>query len=146
VTGLETRWADEISRALVMPGALDGVIDDSDFGAGYADECARSPWYVALLLRAVLWLVWLGPLVAGPRRLRTFGELTAEEREVWLEGLLAAKPYLLRTGALLLKLTVCTVALGDLRALRQIGAYKLDQDLDQPVQLRTAKSAGQSHE
>lgn len=130
MTQLETHWADQISRTLVIPGALDGVIDDSDFGAGYADECAHSPWYVGLVLRGLLWLVWFGPLVAGPRR-RTFGGLDAQEREAWLDRLLSADAYLLRTGALFLKLTVCTVALGDMRALKQIGAYKLDEAGDE---------------
>jgi hypothetical protein len=125
----ERRWAQVIAEALLpvdaVAGPLAGALDDTiDVGARYDEECARSPWHAALLLRGVLWLVWLAP-VWLLRRPKSFGALPAGERVALLERILAHRRYPVRMAAMLLKLTICTVLLGDEHTLAQLGAYRL---------------------
>ena len=124
LTDFETRWADTIGRALVPRGVLGGVVDDVDLGALFRAECAEPPWYTGLLLRASLWLCWLAPLWMFIR-FRTFGGLSTEDREQVLERFMKLKSYNLRLAGLFLKLTVCTLLIGDERALKQLDAYGL---------------------
>jgi hypothetical protein len=122
----ERRWASAIGRALVPAGALGGRLDGIDVGARFADECALSPWYVAIMFRASLWLTWLAPLwMLG--RMRTFGGVDGETRVAILERLLKHDRYTVRMAALFLKLTILGLLLGDTPTLAQIGAYKLRQ-------------------
>lgn len=122
----EERWAGLIGHALVPKGALGGTLDAIDIGKRYADECAISPWYAALAFRASLWVTWLAPLwMLG--RLRTFTGVDGETRVEILERLLKHRVYFVRMAALFLKLAICTLMLGDVPTLRQIGAYKLRQ-------------------
>jgi hypothetical protein len=130
----EQRWAREIGRALLPLGMLGGSVDDVDIGERWADECRRSRWDAALLLHVSLWLAWLAPLWMG-RALRTFGGLDKNARVEVLEALLKSPRYLIRMAALFLKLTACSLVLGDERALKQLGAY----DYDRPVQLKVMK-------
>jgi hypothetical protein len=118
--GFERRWAQTIGRALVPAGALDGALEQIDLGQRYADECAISPWYAALLLRFCLWLIWLAPFP------RTFGGIGAERRVETLEQLLKHRVYPLRMATMMFKLSVCSMLLGDEATLQHIGAYKLD--------------------
>ena len=123
----ERRWAATIGRALVPSDALAGSgidLGQIDIGARYADECAISPWYVALIFRASLWLTWLAPLWLL-HRARTFAGVDGETRVVVLERLLKHQRYMVRMAALFLKLTVCGLLLGDEPTLARIGAYKL---------------------
>jgi hypothetical protein len=126
LAGFERRWASAIGRALVPAGALGGRLDGIDVGARFAEECAISPWYVAIMFRASLWLTWLAPLwMLG--RLHTFGGVDEATRVVILERLLKHPRYELRMAALFLKLTICGLLLADRPTLAQIGAYKLRQ-------------------
>jgi len=123
----ERRWASAIGRALVPSDALAGSgidLGQIDIGARYADECAMSPWYVALIFRASLWLTWLAPLWLL-HRAHTFAGVDGETRVVVLERLLKHQRYMVRMAALFLKLTVCGLLLGDEPTLARIGAYKL---------------------
>ncbi|MDB4965302.1 MAG: hypothetical protein JWN44_991 [Myxococcales bacterium] len=120
----ERRWATVIAGALIPPGALGGRLAGIDVGARYAAECARSPWHAALLLRATLYIAWLAPIFLYGR-LRTFGSLDALGQASLLERLLAHRVYVLRMAAMFLKLTLCTLVLGDEPTLKQIGAYRL---------------------
>ncbi len=125
----ERRWAATIGHALVppdAPGVADFHLERIDIGARYADECALSPWYVALIFRASLWLTWLAPLwLLG--RLHTFAGVDGETRVVVLERLLKHRRYTVRMAGLFLKLTMCGLLLGDEPTLAQIGAYKLSR-------------------
>ena len=124
MTSFEERWARVIGRALLPRGLLAGVVDDSDLGALWRDECVRARWDGAFLLRLSLWLTWLAPLwLYG--RLRTFGGLDARAQAAVLHRLLVHKQYLVRTTATFLKLTLCQVLLGDEATLAQLGAYQL---------------------
>lgn len=120
----ELDWARTMAHALMPPGTLAGALDEIDAGARYADECAISPWHVALLMRASLWLVWLAPvwLMARPR---TFGRLDATAQALVFERLLKHRVYLVRTTALFTKMMLCQVMLGDESTLLQLGAYDL---------------------
>jgi hypothetical protein len=126
LTGFEIRWADTLGHALVPRGICGGVVDDLDLGELFRLECLEPPWYSGLLLRFSLWLAWLAPLWMLIR-LRTFGGLSPAEREAVLEKLLKSASYNVRMAAMFLKLTVCTLLLGDERLLRHIGAYDLVQ-------------------
>ena len=120
----EERWAAAIGGALVPRGALGGALDAIDLGARYAHECAISPWYAALAFRASLWLTWLAPLwMLG--RVHTFGGVDEAARVAILERLLKHRVYFVRMAALFLKLAICTLLLGDVPTLTQLGAYKL---------------------
>ena len=130
----EERWARVIGRALLPAGLLDGTVDDVDIGAGWRDECRRSRWDAALLLHVSLWLAWLAPLWMQ-RRLRTLGGLDEKARVEVLEALLKSPRYLVRMAALFIKLTACSLVLGDERALKQLAAY----DYGRPAQLRVIK-------
>jgi hypothetical protein len=124
LAGFERRWATTVAGALVPPGALDGALDGIDLGARYDDECQRSPWHAALLMRFSLWLTWLAPLwLLG--RPRTFGGLDDAARVALLERLLKDERYTVRMTAMFLKLAICTLLLGDQATLAQLGAYKL---------------------
>ena len=120
----EARWAAAIGHALVPRGALGGALDSIDLGARYAEECRISPWYAALAFRASLWLTWLAPvwMLARPR---TFGGVDEATRVVVLERLLKHRVYFVRMAALFLKLAICTLLLGDVPTLTQLGAYRL---------------------
>ena len=120
----EVRWADRIGRALVPKGALDGIVDDVDIGARYAEECRVSPWYAALAFRASLWLTWLAP-VWMMLRPRSFGGVDGDTQVAILERLLKHRVYFVRMAALFFKLAVCTLLLGDEATLAALGAYKL---------------------
>jgi len=120
----ERRWAVTIAGALLPASALDGALGGIDAGARFDDECARSPWHGALLLRASLWLTWLAPLwLLG--RLHTFGSLDEAARVALLERLLKHERYTVRMVAMFLKLMTCTLLLGDIDTLAQLGAYRL---------------------
>jgi hypothetical protein len=123
----EVRWAAVIGRALLPPGLLGGVVDDVDLGARFAEDLAASPWEAALMTRLALWLVWLAPLcpLLWRGRFSSFGALARNEQEALLEQLLLSPTYLVRTAALFLKLSFCSMLLGDVRALARIGAYGL---------------------
>ena len=118
----EQRWADTVARSFVPLGALGGAVDDLDAGALFADDFAASPWMPALGIRLALWLVWLAPLF---RRRRTFGALGSDEREQLLERLLESRSDTVRMLLMFLKLICVSLLLGDLRALRRLGAYDL---------------------
>ncbi len=117
----ERRWAAEVSRAFVAPGALGGAVDDVDAGALFAEDCAASPWVSAAPIRLALWLVWFWPLLRG----RTFGGLSPEGREDVLERMLHSRVALVRMLVTFLKLICVSLVLGDRRALAAIGAYGL---------------------
>ena len=120
----EEGWAATIGHALVPEDALGGALKDVDLGARYGHECAISPWYAALAFRASLWLTWLAPLwMLG--KLRSFGGVDRDARVAILERLLKHRIYFVRMAALFLKLAMCTLLLGDVPTLTQIGAYKL---------------------
>jgi hypothetical protein len=123
-TTFERRWAETITRTLLPKGALDGLLDGADVGARFADDCRESPWYAALLMRAVLYLVWLAPLWRL-ERLATFGTLDEPARVALLEALLAHRVYYVRMALTMLKLTLCTLVLGDEQVLARLGAYRL---------------------
>ena len=123
----ERRWASAIGGALVPPDALAWAGIDLgaiDVGARYAEECAISPWHVALAFRASLWLTWLAPLWLFGRA-RSFGGVDADTRVVVLERLLKHRRYMVRMAALFLKLAILGMLLGDEPTLAQLGAYKL---------------------
>lgn len=120
----ERRWVDVIAGALIPPGALSGRLTGIDVAARYDAECARSPFGPALLMRAALYIVWLAPIFAYGR-LRTFASLDPIGQASLLERLLGSRRYAIRMAATFLKLTICTLVLGDEPTLKQIGAYKL---------------------
>jgi hypothetical protein len=120
----ELDWVRTITRALLPPGAIDGSLDGIDTGPRFDREMARSPWYAALAMRASLWLTWLAP-VWFLGHAQTFGTVDDEMKIDLLEKLLKHPRYQLRLAALFLKLTLCTLALGDERVLRALGAYDL---------------------
>jgi hypothetical protein len=126
----EVRWAAAIGRAFLPNGLLGGVVDDVDLGARFAEDLLASPWEAALMTRLALWLVWLAPLCPllwrGP--LSTFGRLVPPDQAALLEQLLVSPAYLVRTAALFLKLSFCSMLLGDVRALARIGAYGLGDE------------------
>jgi hypothetical protein len=139
--GFERGWAATIARGLVPAGTLDGALDGIDLGARYAEECALSPWYAALLFRSSLWLTWLAPLwMLG--RPRSFGGLDAEAQVAMLERLLKHRVYTVRMAGMFLKLAICTLLLGDESTLAQIGAYRLapPQALTPPAALKRSAS------
>jgi hypothetical protein len=115
----ERRWAREVAHSFVAPGALAGVVDHVDVGAEFARDCEESPTLSALPIRLALWLVWFWPFP------RTFGGLSAEAREALLERLLKSRIDLIRLMVVFLKLICMSLALGDVRALKQVGAYRL---------------------
>ena len=113
-----------IADALIPPGTLDGALDRHRPGQRYDEECARSPWYAALLMRASLWLTWLAPLwLLGAAR--TFDGLDGVARVALLERLSGTRGYTVRMAAMFLKLVICTLMLGDEATLAQLGAYRL---------------------
>jgi hypothetical protein len=120
--GFEQRWADVIGRVLVPRGALGGVMDALDAGALFAEDCASSPAMAALSIRLALWAVWFAPLF---KRGRTFGGLSPVKREETLEAMLVSRVQLMRMLAQLVKLVMVSQLLGDLRALKSMGAYGL---------------------
>ena len=120
----EVRWAAVIGRVLLPTGLLGGVVDDVDLGARFAEDLVASPWEAALMTRLALWLVWFAP-VWQRGRLAGFDALAREEQEALLEQQLVSPVYLVRTAALFLKLSFCSMLLGDVRALARIGAYGL---------------------
>ena len=120
----EVRWAETLGRAIVPRGVLGGVVDDLEIGERYRQECRTSPWYAALLMRFSLWLTWLAPLWLE-RRARTFAGLSRDQQEALLDRLLTLDRHNLRLAVTLLKLTVCTLLLGDERVFRRLGAYRL---------------------
>jgi hypothetical protein len=122
----ERRWVEIIAHALIPPGALAGHLDGIDVGARYDAECTRSPFSAALLMRAALYLAWLAPIFFYGR-LRTFGSLDPIGQASLLERMLASKRYAVRMAATFLKLTICTLVLGDEPTLRYIGAYRLGE-------------------
>ena len=125
----EVRWAEIIGRALVPRGVLGGVVDDVALGEEFRRECAEPPWYAGLLLRFSLWLTWLAPFWTS-FRFRTFGGLDEDAREKLLEKLLEAKSYNVRMAIMFLKITVCTLVLGDERALKKLNAYGLADEAE----------------
>jgi hypothetical protein len=132
----ERRWVTTIAAALAPPAeaAACGLeLGALDVAARYDEECARSPWYAALLMHASLWLTWLAPVwLTG--RLRGFGSLDDAAQVALLERLLAHRRYTVRMAAMFLKLTLCTLLLGDTATLAQLGAY----DLPRPLPRRRA--------
>lgn len=132
---VERRFVAVIAAALAPPEAVAeaGIALHGDVVARYDDECAASPWYAALLMRASLWLTWLAPLWALGRP-RTFGALDAAAQAALLERLLGDKRYVVRMAAMFLKLALCTVLLGDVETLGALGAY----DLPRPLSTRRA--------
>lgn len=120
----EVRWAETIGRALVPRGVLGGAVDDVALGELYRLECAEPPWWGALLMRVSLWLTWYAPFWSS-FRLRTFGGLDEAAREALLEKLLEARSYNVRMAVMFLKISVCTLVLGDERALVKLNAYGL---------------------
>jgi hypothetical protein len=118
--GFERRWAGEVARSFIGPGALGGAVDDLDAGALFAEDCAAAPWISTVPIRLALWLVWFWPL---PRRRRTFGRLSNDAREQVLEAMLDSRVALVRMLVTFLKLICCSVLLGDRRALAALGAY-----------------------
>jgi hypothetical protein len=120
LAAFERRWASEVARTFVAPGALGGAVDDVDAGALFAEDCASSPWVSVAPIRFALWLVWFWPLF---RRGRTFGALPLDGREVVLERMLDSRVALVRMVATFLKLICVSLVLGDRRALAAIGAY-----------------------
>jgi hypothetical protein len=127
----ERDWAQTIGRALVPADALAGFSVDLagiDVGARFAEECAVSPWYAALAFRASLWLTWLAPMWMMLRP-RTFGGVDGETKVAILERLLKHRVYTVRMAALVLKLAVMSLLLGDEPTLAQLGAYKLEAPL-----------------
>jgi hypothetical protein len=137
----EVRWAAAIGRAFLPNGLLGGVVDDVDLGARFAEDLAASPWEAAVTTRLALWLVWLAPLcpLFWRRRLSTFGRLVPPDQAALLEQLLLSRSYLVRTAALFLKLSFCSMLLGDVRALARIGAYGLGAETS------SSSSSGPAH-
>ena len=133
---LERHFVTTIAVALAPPAEVAAAgldLGALDLAARYDDECARSPWYAALLMRASLWLTWLAPLwLTG--RWRSFGGLDPAAQVALLERLLAHRRYVVRMAAMFLKLTLCTLLLGDAATLAQLGAY----DLPRPLARRRA--------
>ena len=120
----EVRWAETIGRTLLPRGVLGGVADGVELGEEFRRECLEPPWYSALLLRLSLWLAWFSPIFFL-RRFRTLGGVDAAAREAALEKLLVSRSYYLRLAAMFLKLTACTLLLGEEPTLLRIGAYDL---------------------
>jgi hypothetical protein len=131
----ERRWARVIGRVLVPPGILGGVVDDVDLGERWADECRRSRWDGALLLRFSLWLTWFAPLWMF-RAFHFFGGCDAPTQLDVLEKLLKSKRYLIRMAGMFLKLSATTLLLGDERALKQMGAYDYGRGEVLPLRAR----------
>lgn len=123
----ELDWVRVITRALLPSGALGGSMAGIDTGARFEEEMRRSPWYAALALRFSLWLTWLAPLWMF-RRAHAFGGLDADEQVALLERLLKHRRYPVRMALTFLKLTLCTLALGDERVLLALGAYDLGDE------------------
>lgn len=119
--GFERRWAREVTRSFVPAGALGGTVDDLDVGALFAKDCEETAMVSALPIRLALWIVWLWPL----SRLKTFGSLSGDERAALLERLLHSNVSLIRLMVVFLKLICMSLALGDVRALTHVGAYRL---------------------
>ncbi len=132
MTTRERKWADLVGRAMVPAGLFGGTADDVDLGAEFAEECAASPWYVGLLLRASLLMTWLAP-VWRHGRLATFAGVGAPEREEILEELLEHPVYQLRLAAMYLKITACSVVVGRRGVLEHLGAYGLQPSQPAPA-------------
>ena len=123
LSAFESRLAARVARAMLPEGALDGAVDGVDAGARFSSHMAHSPWWSALAIRAVLWLVWLRPLFA--LRPRTFESLDDPARVALLEALASSPRYAVREGVLLLKLMLCMAVLGNGAVLAHFGAYDL---------------------
>jgi hypothetical protein len=126
VFDFEVRWARVVGRAVVPCGVLGGAVDDLDAGALFREDCALSPAAATLGMRAALWLTWFAPLWMS-FRFRTFGGLDAPAQVALLERLLKAKSYIIRMAVTLLKITFCSLLLGDKRVLQAWNAYDLDR-------------------
>ena len=124
LSSFERRWAATIARALVPADALGGTLAGIDLGRRYAEECALSPWHAAIVFRASLWLTWLAPLWMRSHA-RTFGGLDGDARVALLERILKHRRYLVRMAGMFLKLSICSLLLGDESTLAQLGAYRL---------------------
>jgi len=132
VFAFEKRWAAVVSRALIPVGSLPAPSDGRDLGAAFAAQLALSPWWSAIVMRLSVWLAYLSPLLF---RGRTMAALPPDAQEAELERLMRSKTYAIRELMTLLKLAACISAIGDVRVLTAMGAYKLDQPA--PVALRT---------
>ncbi len=121
IFAFERRWARVVGRALIPSGALPPPSDERDLGDAFAAQLALAPWWSAIVMRLSVWMVWLAPLP----RLRTFGGLAEDEREALLERLMASRLYAVRELMTLLKLATCIGAIGDLRVLTAMEAYRL---------------------
>jgi hypothetical protein len=132
VFAFERRWAAVVSRALIPAGSLPAPSDERDLGAAFAQQLALAPWWSAIVMRLSVWLAYLAPVLF---RGRTMASLPPDAQEAELERLMRSKAYAVRELMTLLKLQACISAIGDVRVLTAMGAYKLDQPA--PVALRT---------
>ena len=143
----EQRWAHVIANALLPASALGGAVAAAEAGALIEEDCEEAPWYAAIVARLALWIVWLAPPFVG-RGLHTFGGLDADAREAVLEQLLKSPRFVVRSSLYLLKLVVCTLLLGNPRALAHLGAYGLDapahEHKDDVVRLRSTEAGGKT--
>jgi hypothetical protein len=121
IFAFERRWARVVGRSLIPPGSLPAPADERDLGEAFAAQLRLAPWWSALVMRLSVWMVWFAPLT----RLKTFEGLSGPDREALLERLMAARAYEIRELMTLLKLAMCIGALGDLRVLTALEAYRL---------------------
>lgn len=121
IFAFERRWARVVGRALIPAGSLPAPSDERDLGDAFASQLALAPWWSAIVMRLSVWMVWLAPLT----RLKTFEGLSGDEREALLERLMASRLYAVRELMTLLKLSTCISAIGDLRVLTSLEAYRL---------------------
>lgn len=120
----EQRWAEVIGRTVIPKGVCGGTMDSLSAGDRFADEVGGYAWYVTLLLRVGLVMLWMAPpFVLG--RWCTLGGLAQADREQVIEKLLSHPNYTLRMLATVVKITVCTVLLGEPSLMVHLNAYGL---------------------
>lgn len=122
----EVRWAETVGRTLIPRGSVGGTSDAVAVGTALAAEVRDSTWYIALLIRFGLWVVWLcPPFVLGG--LRTFASLSEADGCTALERLLGSRVYPVRMAINFLKIALCGQLLGELAFLQRLDAYALAQ-------------------
>ena len=132
----ERRWARVLFSAIVPGGLHEDVPEGAgDLGAvdTLNDLYTRSSVLGAIGFRGGLWLCWFLPLfVVG--RFRTFGGLTVEQRDAFLQKLYIHRAYTLRQLLFLMRMVACTGYFRDTSARKAFNVYYSDAvDLALPV-------------
>lgn len=92
--------------ATATAALVDEPVDEAHVTRFLAELSVRAPWSVAWGLRALLWVVWLTPLLLAAR-LQTFLGAAPQVRVVVWQRALDHRAYLVRQLALVVKAMAC---------------------------------------